>query len=257
MSAADADGPAMSAATRDTEVLYGVHPVLEALRAGRRRCVEIFVAAGKGSARLSQIADEARARRVPVREVSDRELAALTRASNHQGVAARVGPYPYDGLPESFRVAGPPPLWLLLDGVVDPRNLGAMLRTALGAGATGVVIAKDRSASATPAVSRTSAGALEHVKLVRVTNLNRTIDAMKADGLWIAGLDADAERLLFEADLSGPLGLVVGGEGRGLRPLVRRNCDFLLRIPQCGPVDSLNAATAGAVVLYEALRQRT
>jgi 23S rRNA (guanosine2251-2'-O)-methyltransferase len=247
----------MSAAPRDTEILYGVHPVLEALRAGRRHWVEICVAAGKGSSRLSPVLDEARGRQVPVREVSDRELAALTRASNHQGVAARVGPYPYDGPPESFRAEGQSPFWLLLDGVVDPRNLGAMLRTALGAGVEGVVIAKDRSASATSAVSRASAGALEHVKLVRVTNLNRTIEAMKSDGLWIAGLDADGERLLFEADLSGPLGLVVGGEGRGLRPLVRRNCDFLIRIPQSGPVDSLNASTAGAVALYEAVRQRT
>ena len=240
-----------------TEVLYGVHSVGEALRAGRREVVEVAVADRKPSPRIAAVIAAAKQRGVPVRSLADRQLAALAEASTHQGIAARVGRYPYAELPEHFRPAGEPPMWVVLDGIVDPRNLGAILRTALCAGAAGVVIAKDRAAPASPAVSRASAGAMEHIELVRVTNLNRTIEAMKADGLWIAGLDAGAQQSIYRADLCGPLGLVVGGEGRGLRALVKRNCDFLLRIPQAGPVDSLNASTAAAVVLYEAVRQRT
>lgn len=246
----------MRAGPKNSEILYGVHSVFEALRAGRRQVTEVCIDAGKRGARLSPLLEAARQRRIPVRELTDRKLLAEVGTPNHQGVIARVGPYPYVEMPDSFLGPGGAPIWLLLDGVVDPRNLGAMLRTALCAGTEGVVIAKDRAAPATPAVSRASAGALEHVRLVRVTNLHRTIEAMKKDGLWIAGLDADGDQPLFGADLSGPLGLVVGGEGRGLRPLVRRSCDFLLRIPQAGPVDSLNASIAGAVALYEAVRQR-
>ncbi|MGD8369375.1 MAG: 23S rRNA (guanosine(2251)-2'-O)-methyltransferase RlmB [Desulfobacterales bacterium] len=246
----------MSGGSKNREILYGMHPVLEALRAGRRQIMEVCIDAGSRGTRFSPVVEEARRRRVPVRELTDRQLLAEVRAPNHQGVIARVGPYPYAPEPRSYRLVDHAPIWLLLDGVVDPRNLGAMLRTALCAGAVGVVIAKDRAAPATPAVSRASAGALEHVQLVRVTNMHRTIEAMKSDGLWIAGLDADGDRPLYAADLSGPLGLVVGGEGRGLRPLVRRSCDFLLRIPQSGPVDSLNASIAAAVALYEAVRQR-
>ena len=253
----------MSFPARGTEVLYGIHSVGEALRAGRRKVMEVAVGDRKPSPRVSALAAEAKQQGIPVRSSSERQLTAMANAANHQGIAARVGRYPYADPPESFAEATSgsqpvkdPPLWVLLDGVVDPRNLGAMLRTALCAGVTGVVIAKDRAAPASPTVSRASAGALEHIRLVRVTNLNRTMAAMKADGLWIAGLDADGEQMLFEADLSGPLGLVVGGEGRGLRPLVQRSCDFLVRIPQAGPVDSLNASTAGAVALFEAVRQR-
>ncbi len=241
-----------------TEVLCGIHSVLEAMRAGRREVMEICCGAERGSERISATLEEARRRRIPVRELSQRRLDAMAGSPAHQGVAARVGPYPYAPEPESYGSGdGQQPHWLLLDGVLDPMNLGAMLRTAVCAGTAGVVIAKDRAAPATPVVSRASAGALEHVRLVRVTNLNRTIGAMKTDGLWIAGLDAGADQSLFEADLSGPLALVVGGEGRGLRPLVRRSCDFLVRIPQGGPIASLNASVAGAVALYEVVRQKT
>ncbi len=249
----------MTAETRHTEVLYGIHPVAEALLAGRRRVEQVFIVSGKRPPRLSVILTTAEKQGIPVRELPARQIQQMAGDAAHQGIAAQVGRYPYAPEPGSFTAVSDfaaPPLWILLDGVVDPRNLGALLRTAFCAGVQGVVVPKDRAAPATPAVSRASAGALEHVRLVRVTNLARTIEAMKNDGCWIAGLDADAQQSLFAADLSGPLGLVVGGEGRGLRPLVRKSCDFLVRIPQQGPVGSLNASVAGAVAVYEAFRQR-
>ena len=167
----------MSPDRKDTEILCGIHPVSEAICAGRRVVVQVLAAAGRRSARLSPVLAAARRRGIPVRELPAREIGAMAGDAAHQGVAARVGPYPYAPEPGSFAAptgASLPPLWLLLDGVVDPQNLGAMLRTGLCAGADGVVVPKDRAAPATPAVARASAGALEHVRLVRVTNLVRT-----------------------------------------------------------------------------------
>jgi len=249
----------MTNEARHTEVLYGIHPVAEALFAGRRAVAQVYISSGKRPFRLASILTAAQKKNIPVHELPAGKIQQMAGDAAHQGVAAQVGRYPYAPEPDSYAARADsvsPPLWVLLDGVVDPRNLGAMLRTALCAGVDGVVVPKDRAAPATPAVSRASAGALEHVQLVRVTNLARTIEGMKKDGCWIAGLDAEADQSLFAADLSGPLGLVVGGEGRGLRPLVRKCCDFLVRIPQRGPVGSLNASAAGAVAVYEAFRQR-
>jgi 23S rRNA (guanosine2251-2'-O)-methyltransferase len=149
-----------------------------------------------------------------------------------------------------------PPWLLILDGVVDPQNLGALMRTAVCAGMGAVVLPKDRSARPGPAVSRASAGALEHARLAVVTNIVATIQALKPLGLWIVGLDKDDGQPLFASDLSGPLAIVVGAEGKGIRPLVRRHCDFLVAVPQVGPIDSINASVAGAVVIYESWRQR-
>jgi 23S rRNA (guanosine2251-2'-O)-methyltransferase len=145
---------------------------------------------------------------------------------------------------------------LILDGVVDPQNLGALVRTAVCAGLGAVVLPKDRAARPGPAVSRASAGALEYARVVVVPNIVATIQALKPLGLWIAGLDKNEGKPLFASDLSGPLAIVVGAEGKGIRPLVRRHCDFLVAVPQTGPIDSLNASVAGAVVIYESWRQR-
>jgi 23S rRNA (guanosine2251-2'-O)-methyltransferase len=145
---------------------------------------------------------------------------------------------------------------LALDSIVDPHNLGAILRSALGAGVAAVLIPKDRSAPPTPVVSKISAGALEHIRLVQVTNLVRSLELLKSRGRWVAGLDRNALDTIFYADLTLPLVLVIGGEGRGLRALVRKTCDLMLSIPQSGPLDSLNASVAAAVALYEIRRQR-
>jgi 23S rRNA (guanosine2251-2'-O)-methyltransferase len=145
---------------------------------------------------------------------------------------------------------------LMLDNIVDPQNLGALIRTALCVGIDGVILPKDNCAPPTPAVSRASAGALEHIKLSRVTNLVQTIKLCKNRGLWIMGLLKDAEQSIYAGDLTGSIAMVLGGEQKGLRPLVRKKCDFLFSIPQQGPIDSLNASAAGAVTMYEAWRQR-
>ena len=145
---------------------------------------------------------------------------------------------------------------LLLDNIMDPHNLGALIRTALCVGVNGVIIPKDRSAQPTPTVSKSSAGALEHICLSRVTNMVNTITMLKKSGLWIAGMDKISADSIFTCDMKRFNAIVIGGEGKGLRPLVKKNCDMLLSIPQTGPLDSLNASAAGAVVMYEAFRQR-
>ena len=148
------------------------------------------------------------------------------------------------------------PCILLLDNIVDPRNLGALIRTAVCIDTDAVIVPKDRSARPTPIVSKASAGALEHIRLVRVTNMVNTIKALKNGGGWVAGMDRTSDKSIFNNDLTVPVAIVVGGEESGIRPLVKKHCDFLMSIPQTGPVDSLNASVAGAVVMYEVFRQR-
>jgi 23S rRNA (guanosine2251-2'-O)-methyltransferase len=173
---------------------------------------------------------------------------------------AKVGPYPLVKIAALAGCSQSPHthcFLLLLDSVVDPHNLGALIRTASGVGTDGVVITRHRSASPTPAVSNTSAGALEHVRLAVVTNMAETIKALKSNGIWVIGMDRRADRSVFDSDLSGSIAIVIGGEEKGIRPLVRKRCDMLLSIPQSGTIDSLNASVAGAVVMYEVYRQRS
>jgi 23S rRNA (guanosine2251-2'-O)-methyltransferase len=240
------------------EILHGFHPVGEALRAGRRRVEAILVSDRRGDRRLEALIAEAETRQIPVRRLPQAELTNLA-GPHHQGVAARVGPLAVldlDGLCSALGDGTCPPWILVLDGVVDPQNLGALVRTAVCADMGAVVLPKDRSARPGPAVSRASAGALEHVRLAVVPNIVAALQALKPLGLWVAGLDRNEGRPLFASDLSGPLAIVVGAEGKGIRPLVRRHCDFLVAVPQTGPIDSLNASVAGAVVIYESWRQR-
>ena len=183
----------------------------------------------------------------------------LAASNHHQGIAARVSPYQYCDVQEILSAGGgqaQAAFLLVLDSIVDPHNLGAMLRTALCAGVDGVVIPKDRSAAATPVVSRISAGALEHILLARATNLARTLQMLKTCGLWIVGLAGRAHADVYGLDLKEPLAMVIGGEEKGLRPLLKKQCDFIGAIPMAGPLDSLNASAAAAVALYEVRRQR-
>lgn len=237
-----------------TEILFGIHPVMEGLRAGRRPFRCLFLAQHRADERTEAISGAAAARGVPVRRVSSEKLRALSGAEVHQGVCAEVGPLPVaaDPLPDGIRN----PFLLIADSVTDPHNLGALIRTALCAGVDGVVLPRDRAAGPSPVVSKASAGAMEHIRIHLATNLARTLEDLKKKGVWISGMAADGSRSIFESDLTGPLAVVIGGEGKGLRPLIRRQCDFLLTIPQKGPVSSLNASVAGAVVMYEAFRQR-
>lgn len=241
------------------EMLFGFHPVMEALAAGRRTIHTLMVDRPSLSERQARAVGLAEKRGVAWQTVTPDQMGAFTGSDQHQGLAAGVSSLPIDSLESilarSDRGDGAC-LLMLLDSIVDPNNLGAIVRTAHCVGVDALVVPKDRAVGATPAVSKASAGALEHTRLCRVTNLAGTIQWLKKQGVWVVGLAMEAEQTVFEADLKGSLALVVGGEEKGLRPLVRQYCDYLVSIPLLGRVDSLNASAAAAVVLYEAFRQR-
>jgi len=241
----------------DEDILYGLHPVLEAQRAGRRHFREILVAAKKPGRNLREVLRKAEAQHIPIARKTREKLEALTGTRAHQGVAARVSPFAAVPCSELFASLSGRDMFLFLDGIKDPQNLGALIRTALCTGTRGAVIAKSRQAAPTPAVSKASAGALEHMPLARVANLVQAMKDLKKSGGWIIGLDAKAGKSIYETDFKGPAAIVVGAEEAGIRPLVRRECDFLAHIPMAASgVGSLNASAAGAVVLYEAFRQQ-
>ncbi len=240
-----------------TEIIYGVHPVREAFAAGRRSIFELYVAREQGG-RLETVIQTCEARKIPVKRIKPEQLSSVAKTSDHQGVGANVSIYPSVELNEILvrRPGQNPPFFLILDQIVDPHNFGALVRTALGVGMDAAIIPKDRSAPSSPAASKASAGALEHMRVARATNLVNAMARLKETGVWIAGLDRGAEKSIFDSDLAGPLALAVGAEEKGLRPLVKSTCDFLISIPQVGPLDSLNASAAGAAAMYEAFRQR-
>jgi 23S rRNA (guanosine2251-2'-O)-methyltransferase len=242
-----------------TEIIYGIHPVHEALRAGKRKFHALFVDPKATSKRLVDLVDAVQNRHIPVERVPAIELNRLAGTLHHQGLAARVGAYGLaelgDILAEKEDRFGDPFL-ILLDNVLDPQNFGAVVRTGVCAGIDGIIIPKDRSVGPTPTVSKASAGALEHGQIVRVTNLVRTIRKLKDRGIWIYGLEPSAAASIYSANLTEPVGLIIGGEEKGMRPLVRKNCDHLVSIPHVGPVDSLNASVAAALAIYEVFRQR-
>ena len=230
------------------ETVYGIRPAVEALKSGRRRVFEVIDAVGD-----EKVAEAAAARGVDVKRASHQRVDELARGGVHQGVVARVEPYPYSGLEEILST--PEPLVLVLDGIIDPRNLGAVLRAADGAGASGVVIPKDRAVGVTAAAVKASAGASEHVRVARETNLRRAMDKMKKAGLWVYAAEVGGTPYT-ELDLAGAVALVLGSEGRGVRRLVREGCDGAVSIPMIGAVESLNVSVASAVLLYEARRRR-
>lgn len=231
------------------EIIYGLRPVVEALRSKRREVREVLDSVGE-----REISSEAAVRGIPVKRVPRDRVEELARGGVHQGMVARVGPYPYSGLEEIL--AAPDPLVVVLDRVTDPRNLGAVLRAADGAGVTGVVVPKDRAAGVTPAAVKASAGASEHVPVARETNLRRALEKMKGAGIWVYGAEDGAASAYTKLDLSGSIAFVLGSEGRGLRRLVREGCDGAVSIPMRGAVSSLNVSVAAAVLLFEARRQR-
>ena len=228
--------------------VYGVNPVLEALRAHPQDVVRVIVERGKAD-RVLQAAREAGVR---VDEVGHAELHRRSRAGVHQGVGAELAEFRYAELEDLLEAD----FLLVLDGVTDPQNLGALVRSAHALGASGVVVPKDRAAGMTPAASKAAAGALEHCKVARVTNLARALEQMKEANIWTVALAADGDKDLGEIDLRSRIALVMGSEGEGVRPLVRKTCDHVARIPMAGKVGSLNVAAAGAIALYEVARQR-
>ena len=242
-------------------VVYGVNPVRELLRAGGEGIAEVWLGQGTERGKAgSELARLARQRGAKVREAPRLKLDRLAGSEHHQGVVAVVGDYRYRELEEVVALArtrSEPPLLVVLDGIEDPQNLGAIIRSAHALGAHGVVIPKDRAAGVTPAVAKVSAGAIEHCAVARVTNLSQALEALKDLGVWTVATDASAETELSRIDLAAPTALVIGSEGSGLRPLVRRSCDRVARIPMKGNVGSLNASASAAIALYEAARQRS
>jgi 23S rRNA (guanosine2251-2'-O)-methyltransferase len=239
--------------------LYGVNPVRELLRAGGEGLSELWLAPGERSRALAELADAGRARGAKVREAPREKLDRLAGTDRHQGVVAVVADYRYrelDELLEAAAATGSPPLLVVLDGIEDPQNLGAIIRSAHALGAHGVVIPKDRAAGVTPAAAKASAGAVEHCPVARVTNLAQALERLKEAGVWTVATDAGADEPISQVDLTVPTALVMGSEGGGVRPLVRRTCDRVARIPMEGKVGSLNASASAAIVLYEVLRQR-
>ena len=245
---------------RNTEVIYGIHPVVEALRAGRRQFDRILLSPGaESSRRLERLTKLAAARSIPVGDASPSMLERLAQSEAHQGVVARVSSYPVATLTEvlaSERASSDSRFLIILDNLTDPQNLGAIIRSSLAVDVDAVVLPKDRSAGPTPAVSKTSAGALEHSRLARVTNVVAAMRQLRESGYWLYGLEPAAAHSLYTADLTGPVVLIIGGEERGIRPLVKKNCDQLLSIPQSDRVGSLNASVAAALAMYEVYRQR-
>ncbi len=238
--------------------IYGRNPVLEWLRAGYP-AEKLLVSRELSGAALQEIQKLAAAGRIPVENLPRNDLARAAGSDNHQGVAARVTLPDYVEVEEILAIAagrGEPPLIALLDCIQDPHNFGAILRTAEGAGLHGVIIPKDNAAPMTAAVYKASAGAAAHVAVARVTNLSRTIDELKEKGVWFTGADEEGSKLYTDLDLRGPTGLVLGSEGKGLRRLVREECDFITRIPLQGKVSSLNVSVAAALLFFEARRQR-
>jgi 23S rRNA (guanosine2251-2'-O)-methyltransferase len=215
----------------------------------------VLVAEGRRGPRVEEIVRSCRARGVPVRFAPRQALDRMAEDARHQDVVAVCSAKSYDDL-ESIISSPAPVLLLALDGVEDPANVGAVVRTAVAAGATGAMLPERRSAGLSPAAARSAAGALEHLRVARVTNLARELMALKKREIWVYGFEPNAGRSYLELDYLSPCVLVFGGEGRGLRRLVRESCDSLAEIPLYGPVESLNVSVAAAVVLYEAARQR-
>jgi len=237
----------------------GIHAVREALEAGSA-FDRIVIAKGRQDSRIEDIVQLARERGIPVRFEDRAQLDRLANSRDHQGVVAvaavRQAATLEDILANANQSKGQPGLIVLLDGVEDPHNLGAIIRTVLASGAHGVVIPERRAAGLTDTVARASAGALAHLLIAKVTNLARSMEELKEAGYWLVGLDENAEKSYTEVDYTSPTAIVMGSEGKGLHELTRKRCDYVVSLPTMGPVKSLNVSVATGVVLFEALRQR-
>ncbi len=238
--------------------IYGVLPVLEALRAGNRRVDKVLIAEGSREKRVAEIIAACRQNSIAWARVPRETIAAqLGREAHHQGVMALTASVAYADVDDVIDNARDPALFVILDGVEDPRNLGAILRTAECAGADGVIIPERRAVGLTETVSKASAGAVEFIPVAKAQNLNRVIENLKERNIWVVGTSTDAPRSYTGWDWTRPTALVLGGEGTGLHRLVSENCDVLVNVPMYGKIDSLNVSVAAGVILFEARRQRS
>ncbi|MCR5775779.1 MAG: 23S rRNA (guanosine(2251)-2'-O)-methyltransferase RlmB [Lachnospiraceae bacterium] len=238
--------------------IEGRNEVIEAFRSGKT-IERVYILDGSHDGKLDTIRREAKKAGIRADFVDRKRLDSMSLTGNHQGVIAKAASYGYaevDDILERASEKGEAPFIFLLDGIEDPHNLGAMIRTADLAGAHGVIIPRDRAVGLTATVARASAGAINYVPVAKVTNLSRTMEDLKKRGMWFAGADMDGA-LMYDCDLTGPMGLVIGAEGTGLSRLVKEKCDHVVRIPTSGNIDSLNASVACGVLAFEIVRQRT
>ena len=244
--------------SNNEDIVFGINPILEKLKASAGDVLEILIAENAEGAALRQIAHEAKRQGLRMVSVQAKVLDRLAGGHKHQGVVARVEAYRYLSFDELLGQvsAESATSWILvLDGLTDPRNFGALLRTAEAVGVRHVVIPKDRAVDVTPVVVKASAGAAHHLKISKVTNLRRAIGELKNHGYWTVGLDGLSPECIYDKNYSNRMVVVLGGEGKGLRPVTLRECDFVVSIPMLGKIGSLNVAVAGAVFLYELVRQ--
>lgn len=241
------------------QIVYGIHPVEEALKSPDVEVEKILVGPRRSPSALQTLLDLARRRGVPLFTVSQEVLNEIAQGGLHQSVVAYLKEIPYtplDQILRRWRETKEKALLVILDGIQDPHNLGALIRTALGCGAHGLIIPKDRAAGVTPTVVKASAGATLHLPVARVTNLAATIKELKDQGLWVFGAAAEAKERIYDLDFTMDVAIVIGAEGKGMRPLVKRTCDRLFFVPMRGPVASFNASVCGGMILYEVMRQR-
>jgi len=236
----------------------GRNAVLELLESGKD-INKIFVEKGEKHGSIHKIIAIAKERRIIIVEKEKRQMQEMAQNQNYQGVIAIVPPFEYceiEDILEEAEKRNEDPFVLILDGIEDPHNLGSIIRTAETSGIHGIIIPKRRAAAVNSTVAKTSAGAVEYMKIARVTNISDAIDKLKRAGLWICGTDINTEKYYYNQDLTGPIGIVIGNEGSGMSEKVRKNCDFLVKIPMKGKVTSLNASVSTGIVIYEALKQR-
>jgi 23S rRNA (guanosine2251-2'-O)-methyltransferase len=239
------------------EKLAGVNSIMEALR-GKRKIHKIYIQEGRGGKNIEELVQQAQKKGIYCQYVDKQRLDGMYTSANHQGIVAQVDSYEYSSLDEILEQAalrGQDPFVLILDGIEDPQNLGSIIRTAECAGVHGIIIPQHSSAEVTAAVARASAGAIEHIRIARETNLVNCIKYLKTKGLWVVGASMEGSIEFFDAHIPSPAAVVIGGEGTGIRRLVSQNCDLLVKIPMLGRISSLNASVAAGLIIYEVLRQ--
>lgn len=240
------------------DIIIGRNAVIEALK-GERTIETLYIANSKLEGSINTIVGIAKEKRIIIKEVDKRKLDSMCDGATHQGVIAKVTPYKYSEVSDILALAeerGESPFIVILDEVEDPHNLGSIVRTAELFGVHGIIIPKRRSASVSATVYKSSVGAIEHVKIAKVTNLNATIEDLKEKGIWVYGTDIRAEEYSYQADFSGPCAIIIGNEGRGMSKLTAQKCDKLIKIPMVGKINSLNASVAGGIIMYEVLKGR-
>ncbi|WP_373899556.1 23S rRNA (guanosine(2251)-2'-O)-methyltransferase RlmB [Haloimpatiens sp. FM7315] len=239
--------------------MEGRNAVIEALKSGSTTIEYLLISKGEKSGSINTLIKLAKDKNIVIKEVDKRKLDSMSETGSHQGVMAIVTPFEYCDVKDilnSAKEKNEKPFIILLDEIEDPHNFGSIIRTAEVCGVHGIIIPKRRNVGVTPTVYKSSAGAVEHVKIAKVTNINKAIDELKDNGVWIYGADMHGKDYCFQADLSGSVALVIGSEGKGISKLTKSKCDLLVKIPMTGKINSLNASVAGGIIMYEILKQR-